>query len=145
MNREGVKKFLKRGNAEMVAFLYIGPFLCLFFVHLVAIMVWTSASTSAEKAVEVAARAAAVCATYQDASSQAQKVAESAVTDPNVTSVNASVQLLEGQFKPGKLIRVTCTVKVKPMTPFDFRSSFSASIPVSIEGDDFGLEEGLSP
>lgn len=139
MSREGVKRFWRRGNAEVLGTLYMGPLLCLFFVQMVAIMSWASASTSAEKAVEVASRAAAVCSTYQDATSQAQKVAESAVFDPNVTSVRASVQLLEGEFKPGKLIKVTCTVKVRPMTPFDFRNSFSASIPVSVEGDDFEL------
>lgn len=144
MNPGTAKRYLRRGNGEIIAFLVVGPIFCLFFAQLVAMMMWASAATSAQKAVAVAARAAAVCKTYPDASAQAEKAAESAVVDPNVIDISSSVQLMEGEFKPGKLIKVTCTIKVKKMTPFDFRQSFSSSIPVVIEGDDFGLEN-LTP
>ena len=80
-----------------------------------AVLQFSTSLNNITKAVEAAGRAVAICTSYEDAQHQAQVVAESAISDANITDISTEVSYVTGNdtWESGAYLTVTVAAKYK--------------------------------
>lgn len=124
-----------KGNGEFIGFVIISLFVALFTILMVAYVQLYTSLVQVEKALSVAGRAAAICETIEDARMQAQAVAESSVTSPNIDNITVAVDLVErdGEWIGGNLVLVTITADIKTLEPYLSSGSRTKTTLITIE------------
>lgn len=101
----------KKGNGEFIGFTLISICISSIIIILIAVLQYSNSLNDITKALEVASRAAAVCTSYDDAQTQAQTVAESAVTNADLENISVDVAYAGGSntWQSGTFLTVTVT------------------------------------
>lgn len=115
LKRENKKINWRKGSGEFLAFTVISIFISVIIVLLVAVLQFSTSLNNITKAVEAAGRAVAICTSYEDAQHQAQVVAESAISDANITDISTKVSYVTGNdtWESGAYLTVTVAAKYK--------------------------------
>lgn len=122
----------EKGSGEFIGFALISICISSIIILLVAILQYSSCLNDITKALEAAGRAVSVCTSFEDAEEQAQRVAESAVSDSNISRITARVSYVDGYntWESGSFLTVTVTGKYS--IPFFSGTSHKTSL-ITIE------------
>lgn len=110
----------KKGNGEMIGFAVVAVLICSIFIIMVAFLQLSVGLNAIQKALSVTGRSVAICTSMDDATTQAQRVAESAITYTGIENIQTSVDWVNSgdDWEGGKFVNVTVSAKVNTLAPF---------------------------
>lgn len=109
-----MKKWLRRGSGEYIAFAIVGPFICFLLIIICYFIELSMSIEQINNALNVCGRSAAICTSLEDAKTQAKKVAKAAITADNIKHIDVDVKYAGDEvWAGGTLLLVTLSADVK--------------------------------
>ena len=125
-----------KGSGEFVAFSVVAPLILSIVIMICAYIQLTVAIREITNALSVSGRSAAVCTSFEDAEAQSLLVAQSAITDRNISNISIKIEYASGytEWEKGSIILVTIYADVDTVAPFLTSGTRSRTMVVTVEG-----------
>lgn len=136
---------LRKGSGEFVALSVVAPMICSIIIMLCAFVQISINVHQLTNATNVAGRSVAICSSFEDAQEQSVRVAQSAITSPDIYNIQTIVEYANAdtEWESGTLIKVTVLADIKTVAPFVASGTRKKTTIVSVEGsiqnDDLNL------
>ena len=133
-----IKKKLRKGNGEIIAFALIVMLISTISIWMVSFIQLSVALNDITKAAIVTGRSVAVCTSETDANNQGNRVANASIYSSLIEDVSVEIEHIDGntEWEAGNYVAVTVSCYVNTIAPYFVSGERYKTVVVAIENGD---------
>lgn len=147
---KAIKKINFRKGSESVAYAIVSVFICFLIIEICGYLQLFTGIHQITNALDVAGRSASISSSKEDADGLAQAVAESSISNDNISNINVTVEYATADdvWVSGLLLKVTITADIKtfsiisnPLSSEPHVKTVSKTMIYTVENNDISDED----